>query len=336
MWYLFKAMNRTISIIFYCADPLDYLMFQPIKKHLDYPVIYVARNRKTREYFKKNGIPIKVYPAFPEVVIMARHLAYKFPVKRIKKIGFDHGLYQFKQWTSTMYYNQFDIYFVSSENQVELARQRGIISTVAIGYPKMDQAFNGTYSEESLNKIKINLGLDLEKKTIIFTSTWNIAGLSMLSHWIEQVHTLVEKYNILLTVHTWTEQKHIEKLKNIPGAFFLDEFDVTKYLLIADVFVGDYNSLIGEFCALDKPIITFRLPDSARSIPAVKELISGISIQIDNFDEVEQAIARCLTNPGEFSVARNKANELLFYRLDGFAGKRASEIIKERIPSLFE
>jgi hypothetical protein len=328
-WYLAKALRRTCGVAFYCADPLDHLMFVPIKKHLDLPVTFIAKNGRTRKYFDEIGVPYKRYPAFPDAVIMARQTAYKYPVGRIKKVGFDHGLYQFKRWTSTKYYNQFDVYFVSSKNQVELAEERGIKTTVAIGYPKLDQAFDGTYTKESLSEIKADLGLDPQKKTIIFTSTWNVAGLSALSRWVYHVHTLTDKYNILLTAHSWTEQKYVDELKNIPGAFYLDEFDVTKYLLIADVFVGDYNSMIGEFCALDKPIITFRVPDSDRSIPAVKELIASISIQIDEFDEIERAIEQCLANPGELSPARKKANELMHYRLDGQAGKRAADIIKE-------
>ena len=195
----------------------------------------------------------------------------------------------------------------------------------------MDQAFDGTYTDESLNEIKANLGLDPQKKTIIFTSTWNVAGLSALSRWVYHVHTLTGKYNILLTAHSWTEKEYIDELKNIPGAFHLDEIDVTKYLLIADVLVGDYNSMIGEFCALDKPIITFRVPDSDRSIPAVKELIANISIQIDEFDEIEPAIEQCLANPGGLSSARKKANELVHYRLDGQAGKRAADIITRHV-----
>ena len=97
--------------------------------------------------------------------------------------------------------------------------------------------------------------------------------------------------------------------------------------MIADIFVGDYNSLIGEFCSFDKPIITFKVPDSDRSIPEVKELIKKISIQIDEFSEIKEAINRCIQFPTEKSEERQKANKILFYKLDGLAGKRAADII---------
>jgi len=328
LWSILKLFGLTSGVGFYCADPLDYEMFLPIKKNIDFPINFIAKNKKTRHFFKVNDIPYKRLPSFPDVVIMARQTAYKFPHKNIVKIGFDHGLYQFKRWTSTKYYNMFDVYFMSSENQVEIAKERGIRTAVAVGYPKLDQAFDGTYDEPALNKIKNDLNLDENKKTVIFTSTWNVDGLSALDRWVEKVGSLTDKYNILLTAHTWIEQKFIDIMKNTPGAVYLDEIDVTKYLLISDVFIGDYNSMIGEFCALNKPIITFRTPESSRSIPAVRELIASISIQIDRFDEVEEAIERCIANPDEFLEARKKANELIHYRLDGNAGMRAVDIIK--------
>lgn len=325
-FYIAKLFNRNKGLVFYCGDPLDYEMFVPIKKHLP-KIDIVAKNKKTRNYLTKNGINFLRMPVFPKAVIMARHAPYKFPVKSIIKIGFDHGLYQFKRWTSPENYNRFNAYFVSSPEQVKIARTLNITSTKAIGYPKLDNAFNGTYNEVYLNKIKTELNLAPNKKTIIFTSTWNIDGLSALDRWIDRVGELSEEYNVLVTVHTWTAKSKIDLLKSIKGITFLDKFDVTPYIMIADVFVGDYNSLIGEACALNKPIITFRVPESKRSIKEVRKMIESISIQIDSFDEINQAIFSSVGNPDEKIEEREIANSIMYLALDGEAGKRASEEI---------
>jgi hypothetical protein len=327
LWTLFK----TDSVAFYAEDPLDYEMFLPIKKHLDYEVINIAKNKKTRAYFEKNDIPYKRYPFFPKAVIMGRHSAYKFPVKKIKKIGFDHGLYQFKRWTSVVYYNQFDIYFVSSEEQVLNSREMGIVSTRAIGYPKLDKVFDGSIDEKELQKLKDSMGLENGKKTVIFTSTWDVAALSALTRWVDRVGELVNDYNVLLTAHPWTKEKLIKKLREVEGAFYLEESDISKYLMIADLFVGDYNSLIGEFCALDKPLITFKVPESDRTVAEVRKMIAEISHQVDTFDEIPDAISHELENANGRQAARKKANKKLFFALDGKAGERAAEHIKELI-----
>jgi CDP-glycerol glycerophosphotransferase (TagB/SpsB family) len=326
LWYL-KKFIKLEPIAFYCADPLDFEMFQPIAKFLP-EVAIIAKNKKTKDYLNARGIKFKTMPVFPKIVIMGRHEPYKFPVKEIMKIGFDHGLYQFKRWTSAKNYNAFDAYFVSSENQVENAKKLGIATTRAIGYPKLDNAFNGIYNENYLQELKDKININPDKKTIIFTSTWNIDGLSALEKWIDRVQELTQDYNILLTVHTWTEEKNIQKLKNVKNAYYIEDFDVTPYLIISDIFVGDYNSLIGEFCAFDKPIITFKVPESKREIPEIKQLLKAISIQIDEFDEIRKAIKRSLENPEEKSDERLKANKLLYLALDGKAGERAANIIK--------
>ena len=98
--------------------------------------------------------------------------------------------------------------------------------------------------------------------------------------------------------------------------------------MIADLLVGDYSSIIGEFCAFDKPIITFKVPDSDRTIPEIQQLLKNISIQVDNFEELKTAIIESLKNPDEKSEQRKEANKILFYKLDGQAGKRAADEIK--------
>lgn len=334
VWYIAKRLRKTLKIAFYAADPLDYEMLLPIARHLDFPLEIIAKNRKTRDYLKTKGIPYKRYPAFPEIVIMGRHAAYKFPVKTIKKIGFDHGLYQFKRWTRPKMYNLFDVYFVSSQTQVQNSREKGIRTTKAIGYPKIDKVFNGEISDAKLQNIRKILNIDPAKKTVIFTSTWDVAGLSALQRWINRVGELKDNYNLLLTAHTWTKQKYLEQLKSIEGAHYIDSFDITEYLMIADVFIGDYNSLIGEFCALDKPIITFKVPKSDRIVPAVHKMIAEISTQVDTFDELPEAIEMCLKNPQKKEAARAQANRTMYYALDGQAGKRAATVITEVLESV--
>jgi len=329
-WYIAKLFKKNRNLVFYCADPLDYEMFLPIKKYLN-NVDIVAKNKKTRDYLTKIEIKYLRMPVFPKAVIMARHAPYKFAVNQIIKIGFDHGLYQFKRWTSPENYNRFNAYFVSSEEQVKIAKSIGILTTKAIGYPKLDNAFNGIYSENYLNGLKKELNINPAKSTIIFTSTWNVDGLSALDKWIDRVGELSEKYNVLVTVHTWTEKSKIEKLKSTNGIIFLDKFDVTPFIMISDVFIGDYNSLIGEACALDKPIITFKVPESKRSIKEITQMIERISIRIDNFDEIGNAILQSIKNPHEKSKAREDANKIMYLALDGKAGERASFEIQKLI-----
>ena len=327
-WSLVNIFRGKKIISFYCADPLDYEMFLPIKKYLPDTHI-IAKNKKTRKYLSERNIKYKRMPSFPNVVIMARQTPYKFPVKKIKRFGFDHGLYQFKRWTDKRNYNDFNIYFVSSDDQVQTSRKLGINTTKAIGYPKLDNAFNGFYDEKSLSDIKKKCKIDERKKIILFTTTWDVAGLSAIDKWINALDRLSVEYNVFVTVHTWIKQKYKELLRANKNITFIEDHNTTPYLMLSDILIGDYSSIIGEFCAFDKPIITFKVPESDRTIPEIITLIKSISLQVDNEDELFNAIKKCLKNPQEKSDARRKANKLLFYKLDGKAGERAASEIKK-------
>ena len=327
-WYLANLFRKSRQISFYCADPLDYDMFLPIMKYLP-KVSIIAKNNKTKRYLKQKNLQCINMPSFPNVVIMARQSPYKFPVDKIVKIGFDHGLYQFKRWTSSKNYNGFDVYFVSSNEQVRIANSLGISTVKAIGYPKIDKAFDGTISKSELETIKNKFGFDSNKSTLIFTTTWNVANLSVIEEWIHQLDMLSRKYNILVTVHTWTKEKYKQMLRANKSIVFIEEMDVTKYLMIADVLIGDYSSIIGEFCSFNKPIITFKVPNSDRTIPEIQSMLAKISIQINSKDELPAAIENCIKNPSLNSANRVEANKIMFYALDGLAGKRAADTIKK-------
>ncbi len=124
IWHIKNKFGSTINLAFYCADPLDYEMFLPIAKYLP-DLTVIASNSKTKKYLFEKGINFVSMPAFPKVVIMARQTPYKFPVDKIIKFGFDHGLYQFKRWTSARNYNGFDVYFVSSTEQRKNCKSAG-------------------------------------------------------------------------------------------------------------------------------------------------------------------------------------------------------------------
>lgn len=326
IWHLRNFVRKEKQVAFYCADPLDYEMFLPIQKYLP-NIEIIAKNVKTKKYLKEKHISYSGMPSFPNVVIMARHTPYKFPGNKIAKIGFDHGLYQFKRWTSPKNYNGFNVYFVSSDEQVNTAKKLGIHSVQAIGYPKLDRAFNGELDDDYLINLSRERGLDSNKPTILFSTTWDVANLSAIEKWIDKIETLTDDYNIIVTVHTWTKQKHKERLRAYKNVVFIEEMDATPFLMLADIMVGDYSSIIGEFCALDKPIITFKVPDSDRTIPEIKKMIADISTQINSFDELQTEIVKCLENPKELSSNRQNANKIMFKALDGLAGKRAADII---------
>jgi len=333
IWHYKKWRAKTEGVVLYCANILDYQIFAPVQKYLK-PLPVVAKDKKAQKELASIGVKSRTLPSFPDGVIMCRHAAYRFPAKAVKKIGLRHGAYHFKPFASTESYNLVDKYFMTSRDEVRRAQAAGIHSGVAIGYPKLDPAFDGTYNKGYLDKLREELHLAPDKKTVLLTTTWDKSGLSAISQWIHCLDTLSHHYNVLVTVHPWTSRENVEKIQSSPGVVFLGKKDAVPYIMLADVCVGDASSILAECCALDKPMVTFKVAEGKRTVSHVQDMIREFSIQINDASELEEAVSECIEHPEEKRTQRAAANQIMFDVLDGRAGQRAANEIIKMFPQL--
>ena len=332
-WNIKRLLGKTEGIVLYCANTLDYEIFAPVQKYLKtLPV--VAKDKKAQQALREIGVDSTCLPSFPDGVIMCRQAAYRFPVKNIVKIGLRHGAYHFKPFANADGYNMHNRFFMTSRTEVEQAREAGIHCGTPIGYPKLDPAFDGSINADTLRNIQLKLGLDKQKKTLLFTATWDKSGLSAIGQWADKLAPLAAQYNVLVTVHPWTTAEHIERIKNTPGVFFLGNQNIMPYIMLADTCIGDASSILAECCALNKPIVTFKMPEGKRTVPYVHEMIRDFSLQIDDVNGLKDAIEQCLSNPDTKQAQRAKANQIMFDELDGQAGQRAADEIIRLFPHL--
>ncbi len=328
VWHLLKLLNKLEPMVFYCGDPLDHFVFAPVLKHLGI-VTYVADKKAAKEFLQGHGIKFINWPAFPEVVIMARHSTHKFPCSAIIKIGMRHGAYHFKRMTSSASYNEFDLYLMTSEQDVQVGHSHGVKSAQAVGFPKLDPAFDNTINDGVLDELKSRLNHDPAKPTVLFTATYDASGMSAIGMWHDKLSGLTNKYNVLVTTHPWIDKIYKQTIKQTPDVYLIDDYDILPYIKIADVVVGDTSSILAESCALDKPMITFEINKAKRSLDEIDTLIKSISYRVSGFDQLSGTIEHALAHKTELAEARAQANQIFFDKLDGKAGERAAaEIIK--------
>lgn len=327
-WKIYKQLNKVYQVDFFCGSYVDYICFRNI--HHQIPEIrVVAKNRTIRSELRSYGIQSVLYPTFPNVILMARHSTRKYPVKAITKIGMRHGAYHFKNFIASPKYNAFDKYLFTSINEVLQAKERGITSGVAVGFPKIDDMFNGSITELDLNELRKELKLDSAKKTIIFTATWDKRAYSAIDKWILRIEELATDYNVLVTVHDWLSAQKKDILSKYKNIKYIDDKYILPYLMITDVMIADTSSIIAEFCALNKPIITFRVPEIRRLTSEITMMLDEISFRIDSFDELKDVLNESIRNPDLHKSKRMYYNKLMFDDLDGQASTRATNIIKE-------
>ena len=334
IWYILKIFRKKKKCILYCEDAFDIILYKNVGKYLQ-PVSIVAKNKKVREKLLSNGFKCdSLLPAFPDVVIMFRNMAWKFPCKKIIRIGFKHGAYNFKAHSKPHYYNMFDLFFLTSQSEINRVKSLGVSTELIAAYPKIDHLFDGSLNEEVLHKLRLSLNLDPTKKTLLFASTWDGSGMSAIEKWYDKISILKDKYNLLVTLHEWMSDKYKIPLKNNPDIYFIEEFDRMKYIALADICINDTSSLIAETNLLKKPLITFRVQKTNRTLDDVMSLIEKISIQIEDFSELENAIEKHLENPNLLIKEQDLISKIFFDEPDGLAGKRVADKIIELVPEL--
>jgi CDP-glycerol glycerophosphotransferase (TagB/SpsB family) len=330
VWHVSKIFRRLKPVVFYCGDPIDYYVFEPVNLYLNH-VAYVTDKPKVRAFLKSRGILSLVFPVFPETVIMARHSTYKFPCNSILKIGMRHGAYHFKKMTSADNYNKFDLFLMTSQSDVQAGKQVGILTALAVGFPKLDPIFQEKWNESKLAELYQSLNLEKAKPTILFSATYNKSGMSAIHLWSSKLLKLTSKYNVLVTLHPWIKYAYKEQIQSTPGVHLIRDYYTLPYIMLSDVVVGDTSSFIAECCALDKPIITFRTSQAKRTLSEIDNIIDSISYRITSFNELQEKLIYVLGHRNELAAQRAEANIIFFDVIDGHAGERAANAILQLI-----
>ena len=312
----------------YIGDELDYCILEPVLQYLP-KLKLISKNKRIQNYLVDKGHKSKLLPAFPKGVLMCRLAAHKFPAKSIKKISLTRGAYHFKALPNKKSYLLFDKYIFTGKKEAVIARSKGITNIIGINYPKLDKAFNGQLTPEKLEKLKNIIGLDSSRLTLLFTATWDKSGMSAIKIWYDKLENLTKKFNLLISLHSWVSEEYKTVIRNAKGVFLISDYDTTPYVKISDICIGDTSSILGDCCALDKPIITFKVNNAKRTIPEIRQLIDSFSIFIDKFDELLPAIKKYIDNPYLKKEERDKANSIMFSNLDGSSGAKIAESVKE-------
>ncbi|HAY33191.1 MAG TPA: CDP-glycerol glycerophosphotransferase family protein [Ignavibacteria bacterium] len=263
----------------------------------------------------------------------------------------------------------FNVHFLTSplhreqtENTIkDYSLEEMDIKLFNIGYSKSDDLLSGKYSRE---KVLSELGLDTDKKTIIYAPSWD-KGLSLRSFGESVIEELlkIESVNIIIKLHpisyssedgpnyefytggiNW--KKHLEKFNSFKNFRNVTEGKSDPLLAASDVMVTDLSSVALEFIMLDRPVIYIDCPEFFEK--TLKETYTGFGktsseyvkndpkanagrhtgIVIEDLSQLNDAVGRALSNPSEFSQKRNELAGLLTYN-KGRAADAASDKILE-------
>ncbi|TVQ12527.1 MAG: hypothetical protein EA361_10830 [Bacteroidetes bacterium] len=321
-----KKLNHTLDgLVFYVATEHDYRVIENLLPHLPSSFLLTTRSKTVVELLQAKGLPVKKWPAFPEVLVMVRHAFHLFPVAEIKKIGMRHGPYHFKRMINAKKYNIFDVFLFTSSHEADIARTMGIKGAVSGGYPPLDSFKDEKVISKSTCLFE-NASLDKNKITLLFTSTWDKSGMSAIDRWADKLTNLADQFNIMVSLHPAISFKWKSIIQQ-QGVCIVNSQQMAEAMLLADFLISDTSSVIAEFCALNKPVIAFRVPFSPRLTPEIGKMISEISLQIDQVDELSGAVERYRIQPDLKEKDREYWNKIIFDDTNISHGNKAAEII---------
>ena len=161
--------------------------------------------------------------------------------------------------------NYFDLYLTQGPYFTrwfsKAAAKHKDFSVVETGWPKLD-----VYGKE-LHKYDPDKLFLLKKykakKIILYAPTFS-PSLTSAPYVLSQLEELasVKEYLIVIKFHDLMAKNLIDSYKKLSMSFknvlFIEERNIIKYLLIADLMISDTSSVVYEFLLLDKPVITFK------------------------------------------------------------------------------
>ncbi len=204
----------------------------------------------------------EVYDYSPEVIFCPGNIIpYYLPGVKIEIF---HGYASEKKdhWVIRRY---IDTYFTQgpyfTQGFERLAKKYKDFEVLETGWPRQDWIFANLHTfdgekEEYLKKYK-------KSKIVLYAPTFS-PSLTSLPYMTDAFRTFAEKEDvvILFKFHPLTAQKYIDAYKQlaeeVENIVWIDDFNVTKYMLMSDVMISDTSSTIYEFLLLDKPVITLR------------------------------------------------------------------------------
>ncbi|HPF32390.1 MAG TPA: CDP-glycerol glycerophosphotransferase family protein [Candidatus Sabulitectum sp.] len=211
----------------------------------------------------------------------------------------------------------FDIYLTSgpvvTSRFLELQGKYGYFRVFETGWPKMDHIMR--YDASGVRR---ELGVEPDSRVVLYAPTHSrsMESAGMLLPVLTETPRPGEVW--FCKPHEFMDQQAIRRLES-SGIRMATGYDITPFLHMADVLVSDTSSVVYEFMALDKPVVTCR---------TMGRRDKGIDITAPG--ELRGAVDRCLNDPGEFSSMRREHMQMVNPRLDGTVSGKIIDLLETR------
>lgn len=199
-----------------------------------------------------------------------------FRKQKTKNIMFQHGMAAIKKIGTDMqmkkgihekhYVENYDAIFIEGKHETEIlarAMQQNKDVFIQTGLPRNDSLVN--VNIERINKIKEKLNIPPDKKVILYAPTFREHNLDHdrknylpIPFDLQKLEEdLGEEYFLVITAH-YEVSRFLEVLPQ--NGFIYNAFgypEINDLMIIADILISDYSSIVFDYSILERPIFCF-------------------------------------------------------------------------------
>lgn len=202
----------------------------------------------------------EIYDFQPEAIFVPGNIVpYYLPGVKVQVF---HGYAAEKKdhWIIRRYFDLYltqGPYFTSHFKQ--LAEKYGDFEVLETGWPRQDWIFRNRHSYDAeREKLLRDSGCS---KIVLYAPTFS-PKLTSLPYMRDSLVKISEDRNalVLLKFHPLTRQEWVDEYRRLADGHknivWIDDFSLTKYILMSDIMLSDTSSSVYEALLLDKPVIT--------------------------------------------------------------------------------
>jgi CDP-ribitol ribitolphosphotransferase / teichoic acid ribitol-phosphate polymerase len=209
------------------------------------------------------------------------------------KVQVFHGLAGEKQGHFRIR-NYFDLYLTQgpyfTERFQQLARKHRDFEVMQTGWCKLDPLYQN--HEVYLVERDQVLQQSGKKKLILYAPTFS-PSLTSATTALNEILSLAANQDIFLMIkfHDLMDLKAVESYRdaihNLSNVSIIEDRNILKYLIMADMLISDTSSVVYEFILLNKPVITVRTSAETitwRDIPSADDLGKAVAHELSHDD----------------------------------------------------
>ncbi len=237
--------------------------------------------------------------------------------------------------------------FAESDYAVKQLEESGSLNNSEvynIGYPKLDLLFQTrVFNKDKLLK---SLGLDINKKTILYAPTYKPTSVYELK---DAIFEATKDYNLIIKLHHYAWQgkyaRHSQhriferRIKKYSHSVIIpnESFSIVPYLFVADTLISEASGAITEFLATGKIGVIYEMNESQLHhsdgqkllVEDRKTFLQDSFVHISTPNELSAGIKKALNPSTKMINAAKKDRDKYFYKLDGKASVRAKTLIEK-------